>query len=447
MSAFQLPPLKSSEQFEHFVCELFNCMEKTDSYTEFQLFGIRGQDQKGIDIFSQTRRTVIQCKAKDTRGRDEFIRKRLLVDIEGDLAKIRDLRFPFDRMIFASTFRDDVQIQEFLNSLRAEREYSFSVQYIGWDTLSHYAEDHDELLKKYFRQFRQKTVKTQLPDQALGTDLGRKNYVHRLINRYADWWEKQHDRAGIAFNHPGFRKSLMNRYKAIGINHIPLSAFDDLVEYLHKKIDGTAFGRNQRARGRRNYSEFDEPWEEADGGLTLKGSLMLGQPSFEAAKILFPTPSARELKEKAEFKKKRAEWLCSTDGVGDAERSVNEILDAIQQRYDSAAEYKELGVEVKRVSSPCEIKFSLDMARQIFMQIAWAADAINVLDGARLSVRLSRKEPNQRLIYERDYIPTLQRDGGVRWEEKGRTTDALTSDDLAERFWFNFMQEVGGEVE
>ncbi len=255
MGSFNLPPLKNSERFEHFVCDLFNYVEKTDSYVEFQIFGKRGQNQKGIDIFSQKNKTVIQCKAKDGRGRDETIRNTLLTDIENDLDKVRELNFPFDRIFFASTFRDDSQIQEHLNYLHAERHYSFSLQYIGWDTLTHYAEDHDDLLKKYFPQFRQKKPKTQLPVGALGTDLLRKNYVNRLINRYGKWKQFQLNREGNEkFNYGSFKKHLMNRYKAIGINHIPLDRFDEVVSYLQKKIDGTAHGRNQA----KNYSTFEE---------------------------------------------------------------------------------------------------------------------------------------------------------------------------------------------
>lgn len=255
MGSFNLPPLKNSERFEHFVCELFNYIEKTDSYVEFQIFGKRGQNQKGIDIFSQKNKTVIQCKAKDSRSRDDTIRIKLLSEIENDLDKVRELNFPFHRMFFASTFRDDSQIQEHLNYLQAKRQYSFSLQYIGWDTLTHYAEDHDDLLKKYFPQFRQKNQKTQLPGGALGTDLHKKNYVNRLINRYGDWKQFQLNREGNEkFNFGRFKKLVMNRYKATGINHIPLDRFDDLIDFLQKKIDGTAHGKNQA----KNYSTFDE---------------------------------------------------------------------------------------------------------------------------------------------------------------------------------------------
>lgn len=258
MGTFLLPPLKSSEKFEHFVCDLFNCIEETDSYTEFQLFGVSGQNQKGIDIFSQKKRTVIQCKVRNSRGNNESIRRKLLSEIEDDLIKVQGLRFPFDRLIFASTFRDDAQIQEHLNFLHADRRHHFSLHYLGWDSLTHYAEDHEALLTKYFAQFRQKASKPQLPDGALGNDLLKKNYVHYLIKRYAEWKQFELNKKGEKFNYASFNKHVMNRYKAVGINHIPIVRFDEVVAYLQERINKTAFGKNQIAKSIKNYSAFDE---------------------------------------------------------------------------------------------------------------------------------------------------------------------------------------------
>ena len=256
MASFQLPPLKNSERFEHFVCDLFNHIDQTDSYTEFQIFGVKGQTQKGIDIFSQRTKTVIQCKVKDVRGNPDATRQKLIAEMEKDLIKVTEYTFPFERMIFASTFRDDAVIQEHLS--RLSTEYTFSISYFGWDTLSHYAENYEILLKKYFRQFGQKKSKPELPDGALGTDLIKKNYINYLITRYAEWKQLELKRYGEKFSYPKFKKHLMNKYKAVGINHILLSQFEQVASYLQTRIDGTIFGKNQRAAGYRNYSTFEE---------------------------------------------------------------------------------------------------------------------------------------------------------------------------------------------
>lgn len=69
MAKYQLPPLKDEKEFEEFVCDLFNIIENTNSYQnkDFQLFGVKGQNQKGIDIISSKAETLIQCKLKDLR--------------------------------------------------------------------------------------------------------------------------------------------------------------------------------------------------------------------------------------------------------------------------------------------------------------------------------------------------------------------------------------------
>ena len=90
----------------------------------------------------------------------------------------------------------------------------------------------------------------------------KKNYVSRLIKHYGDWKQFELNRTGEKFNWASFNKHLMNKYKVVGINHIPLSRFDEVVGYLQDRIDKTIFGKNQKKKGRRNYSTFEEYLEE-----------------------------------------------------------------------------------------------------------------------------------------------------------------------------------------
>ena len=71
MAKYQLPPLKDERLFEEFTCDLFNFVENTLSYEniDFQTFGVKGQNQKGIDVFSAKTKTVIQCKLKSIKKR------------------------------------------------------------------------------------------------------------------------------------------------------------------------------------------------------------------------------------------------------------------------------------------------------------------------------------------------------------------------------------------
>lgn len=262
MVEFQLPLLANSERFEHLICDLFNKLENENSYTnniDFQRFGVKGQEQKGIDIVSQKAGTIIQCKVKGLKGNDNTVRNKLLIDINNDLAKVENLGFQFNRLIFASTFRDDTHIQEFLNVIKQERNYSFNIYYWGWDTITKNIEQQEEILRKYFRQFgKTKQPKPSIPDGAIGNDLMKKNYIHRLIKRYGDFKQEELNKIGEKFNWAAFNKHISNRYKATGINHIPITRFEELISYLQDRIDKTIMGKAQKSKGYRSYKSFED---------------------------------------------------------------------------------------------------------------------------------------------------------------------------------------------
>jgi hypothetical protein len=266
MSQYQLPPLKNEKLFEEFVCDLLNEIENTNDYqnTDFQIFGVKGQSQKGIDILSPRTKTVIQCKVKDLRKKEDLIRKNLLQDIAADLESALKLDFEFDRFILASTFRDDAVIQEQLASLQKQMGTSVHLYYWGWDTLSKYAEQNDQVIRKYFPNFLPKPPKApkkpviDLPDGALGKDLLKKNYINYLIKRYGEWKQMELDRSNEKFNWASFNKHLMNQYKAAGINYIHVVHFEDLKDYLQGRIDKTIFGKKRKSDGYRNYSPYED---------------------------------------------------------------------------------------------------------------------------------------------------------------------------------------------
>lgn len=89
---------------------------------DFQTFGVKAQNQKGIDVFSTKTKTVIQCKLKSIGRKDEIIRRNLTQDIDADLEKVKDLKIDFDKFVFVFTFCDDAQIQEYLNQVKKEQE-------------------------------------------------------------------------------------------------------------------------------------------------------------------------------------------------------------------------------------------------------------------------------------------------------------------------------------
>jgi hypothetical protein len=264
MAKYQLPPLKDEKLFEELVCDLFNFVEKTSSYEniDFQTFGVKGQNQKGIDVFSSKTKTVIQCKLKSVGRKDDTIRKALIEDINTDLEKVKVLRIDFDKFIFVSTFRDDAVIQKYLIQIKKDQELPYHLYYWGWDTITKHIEQSDILLHKYFPMFVKKTkqvkLKVELPDGALGKDLSKKNYIDYLKKRYGDWKQIELNKKGEKFNWASFTISLSKRYKASGLNYIDIQNFDDLVSYLQQRIDGTIMGKVNKSKNIKNYSSFTD---------------------------------------------------------------------------------------------------------------------------------------------------------------------------------------------
>lgn len=59
-------------------------LDKTSSY---ELFGRKGQNQHGIDIYSSDKGTVIQCKHKLIIRPDQKVKEELLVDFKNEIAR------------------------------------------------------------------------------------------------------------------------------------------------------------------------------------------------------------------------------------------------------------------------------------------------------------------------------------------------------------------------
>jgi len=76
-------------------------------------FGRKGQAQSGVDGFSPADSTItFQCKLKDTRHKsDHDIRSVLLKQIEEEFLKTHAWPKPLTRFVFASTFKNDTELQ------------------------------------------------------------------------------------------------------------------------------------------------------------------------------------------------------------------------------------------------------------------------------------------------------------------------------------------------
>lgn len=125
----QYPPV-NEDVFEDLVCDLYNSLNPQSHY---ELFGKKGDNQKGIDILSVIKREAIQCKKKDRSRSDSTIKRELRNDFETDILKAMSLEFEINLLIFASTYKNNAGIEEYLQKLKRKLKPKFGVIYIGWD--------------------------------------------------------------------------------------------------------------------------------------------------------------------------------------------------------------------------------------------------------------------------------------------------------------------------
>lgn len=98
------------------------------------------------------------------------------------------------------------------------------------------------------------------PRASIGADLARRNYVRYLTERYHRYREADASfgrNAVRKFSYAVLFKNIESRFKS-PTYFIPVARFDELVDYLQRRVDGTVLGKRNRAIGRANYETFDE---------------------------------------------------------------------------------------------------------------------------------------------------------------------------------------------
>jgi len=102
--------------------------------------------------------------------------------------------------------------------------------------------------------------KMEYPAGSIGADLVRRNYIRYLVERYFRYREADASfgrNAVRRFSYAVLFKNIEARFKA-PTYFIPVARFDDLVDFLQRKIETTILGKRNRVRGHRNYETFDE---------------------------------------------------------------------------------------------------------------------------------------------------------------------------------------------
>ncbi len=107
-----------------------------------------------------------------------------------------------------------------------------------------------------------KSARPKYPEGCIGFDAAKANYVGHLIERYNEYKEYELGKGKV--NYAMFNVHLKKQFK-IGttrtIYNVPTEKFEQLVNYIHKRIDSTKLAKI-KGKGHKNYSTFKEYTKE-----------------------------------------------------------------------------------------------------------------------------------------------------------------------------------------
>ena len=100
-----------------------------------------------------------------------------------------------------------------------------------------------------------KPVKLLPPHGTIASDADRRNYIKHLIDKYHTY--KKADQTIDKMDYRIIYASIKREFKAKW-DMIRLENFDALSNYLQNRIDKTILGKNTKAQGNKNYSNYQE---------------------------------------------------------------------------------------------------------------------------------------------------------------------------------------------
>ncbi len=172
--AVQLHPPRDEQVFEDLCLDLFRAIWGTA-----QLYGRRGHEQKGIDLYGKVgdEHVAVQCKKREGKLKEADVRK--------DVESARAHEPPFGKLVFATTAPRDPALQDFVRGLEAP----FEAEVWFWDDIEREVSRHDEV----FRLWESALGATaplvdvgRLPSSILEKLIGRESELELLDAAWAD---------------------------------------------------------------------------------------------------------------------------------------------------------------------------------------------------------------------------------------------------------------------
>ena len=137
---YDIPPIKSWEQFQQMVCELFREIWQDPHAQEF---GRQGQNQDGIDILGRRKRNN-KFEAVQVTKESPLTKNKIKSDFEASY----NLDVELDCFIIATSNKRNVKIQEYAATLSQSGPYRCVVWF--WQDIVEALADYKDLRIKYF---------------------------------------------------------------------------------------------------------------------------------------------------------------------------------------------------------------------------------------------------------------------------------------------------------
>ena len=144
---YELPIPKSPEIFENLICDLANSLYNS---TSFNLYGRKGQSQKGIDIVSNELNIFIQCKLRTLNLNKRETKINFLNEIINDINNILSNGFKPSKIIIATTIENDTLIQDYLNTSLLFNNIGCIVEMWSWTKISSEIFLFNNIVNKYY---------------------------------------------------------------------------------------------------------------------------------------------------------------------------------------------------------------------------------------------------------------------------------------------------------
>lgn len=172
--AVQLHPPRDEQVFEDLCLDLFRACWGTA-----QLYGRRGHDQKGIDLYGRVGdvHVAVQCKKREG--------KLTRADVRKDVESARRHEPPFQRLVFATTAPRDPKLQDFVRRLEAP----FAVEVWFWDDLEREVARQEDVFRVWEPALGSAAPLVdvgRLPSSLLERLVGRERELERLDAAWAD---------------------------------------------------------------------------------------------------------------------------------------------------------------------------------------------------------------------------------------------------------------------